>query len=269
MSADAVRATSWYHTIELPGRVVTPGFYDHRPLVKHLPMPRTLAGRRCLDVGTANGFWAFEMERRGASEVIAIDVDTPARRDWQGPPVAPDQRRTGRFLTPGTDGFRIAHEALGSDVKRRDLSVYEVSPETVGEFDFAFVGSLLVHLRDPVGALAALRRVLRGELLCLDAISLPLSLLLPRTPAATLWKLDESQWWTPNLSGLRRLVHAAGFEQLAAGPPCFQGFGRGAPRLPPRPPDAPWSHRLWLAARWLLLRRLGGPSAWVLARPTG
>ena len=47
-------------------RIVALGEYDHRELVPHYGVPDDLAGQSCLDVGTADGFWAFEFERRGA-----------------------------------------------------------------------------------------------------------------------------------------------------------------------------------------------------------
>ena len=48
-----------------------------------------------------------------------------------------------------------------------------------------FIGSLLLHLRDPVAALAAIRGVLAGgELLSVDAISPLLTLLHPSQPIA-------------------------------------------------------------------------------------
>jgi hypothetical protein len=62
---------TWYHTIDLPGRGPTPGYFDTRRAPAHVPWPRQLSGGRCLDVGTFDGFWAFEMERRGAFEVVA------------------------------------------------------------------------------------------------------------------------------------------------------------------------------------------------------
>src|SRR5207244_9825176 len=63
----------WYHSIELGPGVVTPGVFDLRPIVERLPWP-DLAGKRCLDVGTSDGFFAFELERRGAGEVVAVDI---------------------------------------------------------------------------------------------------------------------------------------------------------------------------------------------------
>ena len=61
--------------------MVTPGWHDTRPIVHEVPFP-SLIGKRCLDVGTFDGFWALEMERRGADEVVAIDVIDPQEWDW-------------------------------------------------------------------------------------------------------------------------------------------------------------------------------------------
>jgi hypothetical protein len=71
----------WYHTQELAPGVETPGLFDHRPYVDRYGIPADLSGKRVLEVGTFEGFWAFELERRGA-EVIAIDVDRMQQLDW-------------------------------------------------------------------------------------------------------------------------------------------------------------------------------------------
>src|SRR5438445_13590752 len=134
MSAEATREAlaaalerEWYHTIELAPEVVTPGWFDTRGIVDELPFPETLEGKRCLDVATFDGFWAFEMERRGAAEVHAIDVLDPLAWDWpanstSGVMEALEQRQErGR-------GFEIAREALGSSVERLEMSVYDLDP---------------------------------------------------------------------------------------------------------------------------------------------
>ena len=72
----------WYHTLELGDGIATEAMFDHRPVLHRYPMPDDLSGLRCLDVGTMDGFWAFEMERRGASSVVAIDHDDPDAMDW-------------------------------------------------------------------------------------------------------------------------------------------------------------------------------------------
>ena len=158
--------------------------------------------------------------------------------------------------------FELARDALGADVQRRDLSVYDLSPEEIGTFDFVFMGSLLLHLRNPAGALLATRSVVRGQFLLLEPVLVSLSLLFPRTPLASLWQLDEPRWWPPNKAGLRGLVESAGFEVLEVGGPRCQKFGRAFPRFPPR-------RRPTLAEVlfWTVVRPLGAPSAWVLAEP--
>jgi tRNA (mo5U34)-methyltransferase len=69
----------WWHTIELPDGRITPGGWDLRPTAARIPWPGDLRGMRCLDVGTMDGFWAFEMERRGAADVVALDLFDPPR----------------------------------------------------------------------------------------------------------------------------------------------------------------------------------------------
>ncbi len=141
-------------------------------------------------------------------------------------------------------------------------SVYDLSPEIHGEFDFVFLGSLLVHLRDPVRALSAVRAVLRGELLVNDVVSLPLTLLRPRSPAAGLAEAEEPAWWIPNVAALRLLAEAAGYRVLTSGGPYFLRYGEGRASMA-RP-----------SPRWLpleLLRKakdhFGVPHAWLLASP--
>ena len=47
----------WYHTLELPGGELTPGWFDTRGAVDRVPWPAaSLRGLRCLDVGTWDGF---------------------------------------------------------------------------------------------------------------------------------------------------------------------------------------------------------------------
>src|ERR1700722_811980 len=106
-------AAKWYHVIELGQGTVTPGWFDMRPFVGHYGLPDRLDGLRVLDVGSWDGFWAFEMERRGAAEVVALDLDDERELDWP-----PRRRPADAAFPPGPRGagFRLAHEALGSRV---------------------------------------------------------------------------------------------------------------------------------------------------------
>jgi tRNA (mo5U34)-methyltransferase len=217
----------WYHTLELAPGIITPGWFDTRPVADRLPWP-DLAGRRCLDVGTFDGYWAFAMEERGADEVVAIDVLDPAGWDWPAGTSQATVTALGRRKRGGV-GFVLAHQALGSRVARRELSVYDLDPGDIGEFDFVFVGSLLMHLRDPVGALMRVRAVCRGELLVVDNHDLLLSRLLPRTPLARLDGAGRPWWWRANVAAIVRMLKASGFSLTQAPMRLLMPAGRGQP----------------------------------------
>jgi tRNA (mo5U34)-methyltransferase len=268
--AERAAALSWYHTLDLPGGVETAGHFDTRPTVAHVPLPDRLDGKRCLDVGTWDGFWAFEMERRGAASVTAIDLDDPARWDW--PPEARlrldrDADRLAYLAEYKKDaaGFQLAKEALGSSVERIDCSVYDLDPEVHGTFDFVFLGSLLLHLRDPVRALSALRGVCSGEAVIADTIELLPSLLRPRTPTARLEGLDQSWWWQPNAAAFRRMVRSAGFDIVEQTGIYFLPTGASHPRPPVY---QGWRELLTAGGREKMIIRLKGiPHTAVRATP--
>jgi len=265
LAADLAKHDFWYHTIELPGGIRTPGLFDMPRALSHVRLPDSLSGKRCLDMGTAEGFWAFEMERRGASEVVAMDLGEWSLVDW--PPAYGPPHRGEMEVLPR---FKLAHEALGSSVEWVAGSVYDLSPEIHGEFDFVFLGSLLVHLRDPVRALSALRTVLRGELLVNDVISLPLTLLGPKWPAAGLAQAEHPAWWIPNVAALRRMAETAGYRVLATGGPYFlrYGAGRATEPVPAQAPvTQPSRRRPSLELIHKTKERFGVPHAWVLASP--
>src|SRR4051812_28909924 len=97
---ERVRAQRWYHTLELAPGVVTDGWFDLRDQVGHYRIPERLDGLRVLEVGTWDGFWAFELERRGAAEVVALDLDDERDLDWpprRRPTTFPDEPRGAGF----------------------------------------------------------------------------------------------------------------------------------------------------------------------------
>ncbi|HET6812339.1 MAG TPA: class I SAM-dependent methyltransferase [Acidimicrobiales bacterium] len=257
-----VSAREWYHTIELAPGVRTPGWFDTAAVAARLPWP-SLAGLRCLDVGTFDGFWAFEMERRGASEVVAVDVPDPAAWDWPAGSNDPGTEILARRKGHG-EGFLIARDALGSKVERRDLSVYELSPDTVGRFDFVYLGSLLVHLRDPVGALGAVRSVCTGTVMVVDGIDAALSA-FTRRPAAWLDGQGRPWWWKANAAGIVRMVEAAGLELIERPRRVWMKAGEAQTR-----PSAAGAVRYLRSAAGreaLLWLTAGDPHICVLARP--
>jgi tRNA (mo5U34)-methyltransferase len=176
----------WWHVIELPDGSVTPGGWDLRETARAIPWP-DLEGKRCLDVGTADGFWAFEMERRGAAEVLATDSPSP-------------------FQARARARFEHVREQLGSAARYEERDVFRLE----GEFDVIFAGYVLQMVRDPVGALVAMRRVCRGQLLLLETVSWPLTL-VPAPLARLDARRDGSEWFVFNRLGLRKALELAGW----------------------------------------------------------
>lgn len=246
----------WYHTIDLGDGVVTRGAFDLRPMLPKLPIPDRLDGLRCLDVATADGFFAFEMARRGAAEVIATDLADARQRDW--PP------RAIAASTVADDGsrtrFELARSRLGLDVTWVDSNVYRVHEQGLGEFDFVVMGNILLHLRDPVAALASVREVVSGQLLSLEPVSPRLSVLFPRSPVASLQGIHEPYWWRLNAAGHRHALMAAGLHVDDPGSVLRMPFGEGAAEAVLGGPA--WSRGLRMARY-----RFGVPTGWALASP--
>jgi tRNA (mo5U34)-methyltransferase len=146
----------WFHTFALAPDVYTPGIArDHRYRIPALT-PERLAGKRVLDVGTFDGFYAFLAEARGATRVVGVDNEQY---------VAWVNGRFGVDLAPAA-GFDAIHAALDSNVAYERLDVVDVDrlDET---FDLALCFGMLHRVTDPVGVLRALAATLDpgGEIL--------------------------------------------------------------------------------------------------------
>lgn len=208
-----VERYGWYHTIDLGDGVVTSGMFDHRGTEdKHL-LPADLSGKRCLDVATMDGYWAFAMERRGAAEVVALDLTDPEKLDW---PASLRHKIKKTMEETKADRFAIARDALGSKVKRVGLSVYDMTAD-VGTFDFVFCGDLLVHLKDPITALERILAVCRGQAVVCNPVKQ--FRFYEHRAMGEFDGIGEFEWWATNLTGLKRMVLAAGFARVEAGRP--------------------------------------------------
>ncbi|MCS7003359.1 MAG: class I SAM-dependent methyltransferase [Dehalococcoidia bacterium] len=145
----------FYHTLELPGYGVIAGDWDLRGGLRRYLGDYDFRGKRALDIGTATGQLAFFMERSGAREVVAFDLDE--HQDWDVVPYATldlaAKREEHRDLARRmNNAFWLAHRALGSSVKLVHGSVYHV-PLAIGPVDVSVFGCVLQHVRDPFLAL--------------------------------------------------------------------------------------------------------------------
>jgi tRNA (mo5U34)-methyltransferase len=255
----------WYHTIDVAPGLSTPGWFDTRHVLDLLPWP-DVAGKRCLDIGTYDGFFAFEMERRGAAEVVAVDIPDHTLWDWpaEARPDVVGQRDLSFLGPPKGSGFALLAELQGSRAEWRAISIYDLDPGDIGTFDVVVCGSLLLHLRDPIRALEAVRRVCRGWFLSCEQIELLLTVIGRRWP---LYRLDGTgelcQWWVPNSHGHERMLWSAGFEVESRSRPYVERFNVH----PPDPDDL--RTRIRHAAMWALTgdRNPGVLHRAALARP--
>jgi SAM-dependent methyltransferase len=206
----------WYHTIELAPGIATPGQIDWRNRVTKI-LPDDLQGLRALDVGTFDGFWAFEMEKRGA-EVTAVDLPGMESAEWN--PLRRETllaRRTEMDLELG-QGFAAAKAALGAKAERLPCNVYDLSPDVVGgAVDVIFLGAILLHLRDPVRGLEQVRATLKpgGRLISLEPFSVRETITGRGRAVARFETLfTDFNWWRPNLAGLAAWIGVAGFVDI-------------------------------------------------------
>jgi tRNA (mo5U34)-methyltransferase len=196
----------WYHQIEILPGVITPGINNSAEALSLLDLPERCEGKRVLDLGTRDGFFAFEMERRGA-EVVAIDY-MPAERT----------------------GFKVASELLDSHVAFQQDNIYNVSREKYGEFDIILFLGLFYHLPNPLQALTILRSLCKEELY-LETYVIDNALLLPngeKQPLVQLAKIlediplmqfyhrnalnnDPSNFWGPNMKCVEQMLEECNF----------------------------------------------------------
>jgi tRNA (mo5U34)-methyltransferase len=206
---DRARAHDWYHVMELAPGQTTKGWFDLRPYVHHYGLPERMDGMRALDVGTFDGFWAFEMERRGA-QVVALDVDRKEDLDW------PPRRRPEVFDdAPRGTGFAMAKEILGSRVERVVGSIYDTRPADVGgTFDVVLCGAVLIHLRDQLLALERIAGLCHGTFVSAEEYD-PWIALLPFRAARYRADRDASTvFWQPGARTWRQMMWNAGFDHV-------------------------------------------------------
>lgn len=190
----------WYHQIELAPGVVTPGTHRSEAelaVLDRLGLPIDCRDMRILDIGCRDGFFAFEMERRGAT-VMGVD-----------------------YAAPDVTGFRIAADILESSVEYRIDNVYSLDPGRLGTFDLILFLGVVYHLRNPMLALDRIRSVHReGGLLFVETqLATDERLRDHDTP---LWQFysgtslygDGSNRWAPNRAGLLALVRECEYEVL-------------------------------------------------------
>ncbi|MCS7024558.1 MAG: DUF1698 domain-containing protein [Bryobacteraceae bacterium] len=191
MLMEELAQKGFYHSIPLPDGRVLEGVVPLQALQERaaaLPLPERLHGKRLLDIGAWDGFFAFEMERRGA-EVVALDQTE-------------------------VENFRIARQLLGSRVDYQVQDVYELSPERNGYFDIVLFMGVLYHLKHPLLGLERVCAVTK-EVAIVESFVTD-ERLTETQPLLEFYETTEllgqaDNWCGPNLACLLAMCRAAGF----------------------------------------------------------
>jgi tRNA (mo5U34)-methyltransferase len=206
----------WYHRIELPNGIVTPGW---APIdASAYRIPETLEGKRVLDIGAWDGYWTFEALKRGAGEVVAIDDFS----DYMG--------RLDRRDRRAWETFDLCRDALGysEDVcKRIEMSMYDISERELGMFDVVFFFGTIYHLRHPLLALDKISAICKDALYVESAIlddfspyqgglghGYPGQQMVMEFYPGKQYGNNETNWWVPTLVCLMGMIISSGFKEV-------------------------------------------------------
>ncbi len=232
MNVDELRArvasTFWYHTIDLPGSIRTPGVSQTPPL--HGDELPDLAGRSVLDIGAFDGYYSFAAERLGAARVVALDgyawcVDFARRQTYWDEcrelGTIPDAARdlTDFWLpdAPGRAGFDLARTALASRVEPLVGDFMAMDLDELGSFDVTLFLGYLYHVQEPLRALDRLRHITR-EVAVIETHAVVVEgyrsanvmLFYPGDELGG----DFTNWYVPTEAALHGLCRAAGFSRV-------------------------------------------------------
>lgn len=145
----------WRQRIPLNGNgLVTQGYLIMPDEWKECRLPASLKGKSFIDIGSNDGFFSFEAEKRGARRVVAVDL-----------------YKSMDFLSM-TSGWNIKGISLvkaytKSEVDIRPGSIYNLD-ELNETFDIAFCNNVLTWVRDIPRAMDQLSKISREKIIILD-----------------------------------------------------------------------------------------------------
>jgi len=193
-----VKKIKWYHEIDLGNNIVTTGVKKTIQKIKRFGIPEDLEGKTVLDVGAWDGYYSFEAEKRGAKRVLATDYEV-----WQG------------IRWGSKAGFELARRVLNSKVEDKLISVFDISPETVGTFDIVLFLGVLYHLKHPLLALEKIFSV-TNELAIIETVC---DMLDYNRPAIAFYPNNElagdpTNWCGPNFLAMESMLKMVGFKTI-------------------------------------------------------
>ncbi len=152
----------------------------------------SLDGQRVLDVGSGNGYYAYEMRSLGAASVIGVDPTILFLAQFAAVQAFRDDRRI--VILP----LRLEELPLPARV-----------------FDTTFSMGVLYHRRSPIDHLRELRQTIRpGGRLVLETLYLPGDGAFARTPRDRYARM-RNVWLLPSIDELLTWLDRTGFSDVA------------------------------------------------------
>jgi hypothetical protein len=221
----------FFHTMDLPGIGLQKGDWDLRATVDDHLGRVSFQDKSVIDVGTASGFLAFEMEKRGASVIgFELVLDDPSiGADLI--PLRDSRRRRGASIEQlrayanldrrrVRNSFWLSHRLLQSNVRAYYGSFYE-TPRLDGDVDIAFFGNTLQHLRDPLRTLTAFAAITTQTIVITETCQVALDY---ESDLPVVWlraNADEPEnvytWWQLTPGALSQYLAVLGFEATHIG----------------------------------------------------
>ena len=220
ITSEIKRLEPWFHCIDLGNGLKTKSKSaigepaEHpRPTWEKVKvcLPADLSGQSVLDVGCNAGFYSIEMKRRNAARVLGID----------------SQRELVRQAN-------FVRSVLGLEIDYRRMSVYDLDPRELGQFDVTLALGLIYHCKHLVLALEKLFLVTRKLLVLETAIypprKTPQSFVYPvggteptLHPIAYIENQPDAKeavynWFLPSTAALCALLKNIGFDEVTVMP---------------------------------------------------
>lgn len=162
----------------------------------------SVAGKSVLDIGAWDGFFTFEAERRGATQVLANDHFCWSGKGW------------------GTKaGFDYAHAKYASKALCADIDLFDLSPADLGTFDVVLFLGVLYHLKNPFEGLER-AAAMSHNVLIVETVT---TLNHVQEPVMRYYLGDElngdgTNFWAPNHFCLHNMLRELGFKRFKTSP---------------------------------------------------
>ncbi len=200
MTVEDRPAIRWFHSFDLGNGDTIDGIKALDILQKEadIILGDHVAGKSVLDIGSWDGFFAFQAEQRGAARVVASDHFCWSGEGW------------GNRL-----GFDYVHARLNSQVESVDVDVSDLPAKGLGQFDVVLFLGVFYHLKDPYVGLEAAAQMCSDHLVIETVTALPRE----KLPAMRLFASgelgdDPTNFWAPNLPALELMLKSFGFKRI-------------------------------------------------------